>query len=1029
MALAPNTKVRVKNDPSKIGHTTAARKNIGPMQYVQVDYGTTKNYHPESHLEVVLEHENPDVLFKKGAYGAPDTLRMAVILEKLQGQITNMFYSMNVSSADFLPYQFKPVLKFIESISGRILIADEVGLGKTIEAAYIWKELEARKDAKRLLVVCPAVLREKWKHDLHNLFGIRAQIWDAKSLYNEINQAYLDQYSTFVGIVSIEAIRTKYDEDSETPAKTFQDKITKILITQRDRQADFSLFDLVIIDEAHYLRNQNTASNKTATLIRDTAEHLVLLSATPVQTSSRNLFELLRLMAPEDYYDYQAYLGAIEENRPILDAIAAINRANTTYQDIQYHSQQLYHLVDESIRNKMETVYLSGNPTPQERVDISWRLSEYSYLNEYMNRTRKRDVKTRQVVREPHAVAFQLTDFERNVYESISDEIRMQVQRSEKGAPFVLTLRQRHMASCLPMGVLAYLRSIDENEEDYEREYDEENFSSHENADWNISHVEINYDLVERLKKTDSKYQRVSQSIREDVFSYNPHEKIIIFTFFRSTVQYLQERLSNDGYSVCLIKGGMGESKYEILEDFAREDGPNILLSTEVGAEGLDLQFARVMINYDLPWNPMRVEQRIGRIDRIGQKAKKISIFNMVCENTIEDRVLQRLYDRIDIFKGTVGELDEIIGSRVEQLMMQIINEDLTDDQAMRKVEQEALAIENNRRDQETLEEQAINLLGFNDFIMQSIYDAMDRDRFIASSDLLSFVDDYFFNHYPGSKVKERYRDEDVVRVIRLSEDARMDLARFINKNPSPTKTRLASQSTPVICVFDPQYTASWVKNIFHETIELKHPLIQWILSEYEKEPQAIYRCAAVAIPHTQTDVPPGQYAFVIQRWVSQGSVDRRELKYFAKPISGFPELNERQQEMLIKATLNQGNKWHESSIDVDRNRAIACFEQLSETIQEAFFEHMEGVRVDNEIRKQKQIRYAKSMRDREMASAQARLDGLIATGKSESVIRATKGRLNKIEERYRSQLRRVEMNHFDPMFDDVAVGIIKVEE
>jgi hypothetical protein len=229
--------------------------------------------------------------------------------------------------------------------------------------------------------------------------------------------------------------------------------------------------------------------------------------------------------------------------------------------------------------------------------------------------------------------------------------------------------------------------------------------------------------------------------------------------------------------------------------------------------------------------------------------------------------------------------------------------------------------------------------------------------------------------------------------------------------------------------VFDPQYKATWTKNVFHETIELKHPLIQWILAEYEKEPQAIYRCAAAAIPHTQTDVPPGQYAFVIQRWESYGSVDRKELKYFALPIDGANELDERQQEMLIKATLNHGNKWHESSIDVNRERAIACFDQLSETIQEAFFKHMEGVRIDNEIRKQKQIRYAESKRDREMASTQSRLDGLIATGKSESVIRATKGRLNKIEERYRGQLKRVEMSQFDPMFDDVAVGIIKVEE
>lgn len=1029
MAFDPNTKVRVIHDPSKIGYTTAARKKIGPMEYVQVDFGTTKSYYPESHLEIVHEYENPEVLFKRGAFGAPDSLRMAVILEKLRGQITNMFYSMNVSSADFLPYQFKPVLKFIESVSGRILIADEVGLGKTVEAAYIWKELEARKDAKRLLVICPAVLREKWKNDLYKLFGIRSQIWDAKTLYEELKQAHLDAFSTFTAIVSIESVRTKYDEDAETAAKTYQEKITKLLLEQRTRQADFNLFDLVIIDEAHYLRNQNTASNKTATLMRDNTDHLVLLSATPVQTSDRNLFELLRLMAPEDYYDYQAYTNAVEENKPILDAIAALNNSKTTYRDMLHHSSKLQNLVDTSIRQKMESIYSSGNPSPQDRVDLSWRLSEYSYLNEYMNRTRKRDVKTRQVVREAQAVAFHFTKEEKRVYDSISSDIREKVMGSQKGNPFVLTLRQRHMASCLPMGVRAYQRSLDENFEDCESEYDEETPQFLEDVDWKPAHVEITNELIGMLKKQDSKYQSINHNLREKVFFHNPREKVIIFSFFRSTVMYLKDRLIHDGFSVCLIKGGMGESKYEILEDFAQDDGPNILLSTEVGAEGLDLQFAKVMINYDLPWNPMRIEQRIGRIDRIGQSAEKISIFNMVCENTIEDKVLERLYSRINIFKGTVGELDEIIGSRVEQLMMQVINEGLNEEQALERAEAEAIAIETNRRNQETLEEQAINLLGFNDFIMQSIHDAKDRDRFVAPSDLLSFVDDFFFNHFPGTKVKERYKGEDFLRMLRLSEDAREELAKFISTHPSSNKTRLASQSTAVLCVFDPQYKANWMKNMVHETIELKHPLIQWVLSEYDKEPQAIYRCATATISQEVCDVPVGQYTYVIQRWESYGSVDRKELKYFAKPMDGIFDLEERQQEMLIKTTLRHGTKWDEYFIDIDKSKASACFDELSERIQLTFFEYMEGVRVDNDIRKQKQMRYAKSMRDRKLESIQLRLDGLIVNKKSESIIKATRGQLASVEESYQRQLRRIGESKFNPCFDDVAVGIIQVKE
>lgn len=1030
MAIPPGTYVRLITDPSQRGTTTAITMDKGPIRYVLVNFGSYKEYRKEDLLEAIVETKNPHELFMEGAFGPPSSLRLAVILEKLRGQITNIFYSMNVSSAQFLPYQFKPVLKFIESISGRMLIADEVGLGKTIEAAYIWKELQARKDAKRLLILCPAVLREKWKHDLGKLFGINANILDADGLLELLKNVWLAPEEPFMVIISIEAIRSKYDPDGDEAPRSNQDKIVHLMHEQMTRQPDFNLFDLVIIDEAHYLRNQNTASNKTATIIRDNTDHLVLLSATPVQTSSLNLFQLLKLLSPEDYYDYNAFLAAVEENRPILDAIAAISKKDTTVHDIRFHHKKLKGLIDENLRESFLAAYLEADPKPQERIDLSWRLSEYSYLNEYMNRTRKRDVQERRVVRDAHTVSYGFTSFERGIYESISYEIRQQIQQSVKGSPFVLTLRQRHMASCLPMGVQAYKRSLSEQVDDYESEYFDEELMDEEKQEPPTTKIAITEDLIDSLKKIDSKYGRISRSLREEVFAENPNEKIIIFSFFRSTVMYLEKRLREDGFSTCLIRGGMDGRKFEILEQFAQDDGPNILLSTEVGAEGLDLQFAKVILNYDLPWNPMRVEQRIGRIDRIGQKAEKISIFNMVCQDTVEDKILDRLYQRINIFEGTIGQLDEILGNRVEQLILKVINEGLSLEQAEEQADATALAIETNRRDEEELEQQAMNLLGFNDFIMQSIHDAKDRDRFVSPSDLTSFVDDFFSSRFLGTKVRERYENREFIRVITLTEVARESLSAYIRQHPSTIQTRLSSQSTPTICSFDPTFDRRQVKTKYVEIIELKHPLIQWMLAEHEKDPEAIHRCSAVTVPTGFCKVPSGHYVFIIQRWTSSGSIERKELKYFARRIGSDPGLfNEGEQERLIREALRYGTGWVDHTIGVDLASARDCFEGLKEEISLYGIDYMENLRIDHEIRLQKQKRYAESIWDRKAKSINSRLEGLRANNRSQGVINMELGKLKQNDETYRRQLRRIEGKVFDPRFAEVAVGIIQVEE
>jgi SNF2 family DNA or RNA helicase len=179
----PNQPIRLKNNPGKRGITTGKIQESAGRLLVLVNFGPNEStYKQYSQLELYQEVENISDLFKTGRFGTPDDLRRILTFEKVKGELTNIFYSMESSNTDFYAYQFKPVLKLLDSPVGRLLIADEVGLGKTIESMYIWKELQAREEARRLLIVCPAILRDKWIDDLQHRFNLYAEIIDTKGL-------------------------------------------------------------------------------------------------------------------------------------------------------------------------------------------------------------------------------------------------------------------------------------------------------------------------------------------------------------------------------------------------------------------------------------------------------------------------------------------------------------------------------------------------------------------------------------------------------------------------------------------------------------------------------------------------------------------------------------------------------------------------------------------------------------------------------------------------------------------------------
>src|SRR5215510_9553834 len=175
--------VRLIDDPNRQGTTTGKSKVIGSTLRVEVRFSPNeKKFVAVELLELVPEGGDiyDDIEAKR--FGSNVDLRSTLTLEKLKGRLTNVLYSMEASNTDFYAHQFKPVLRFLESPVGRLLIADEVGLGKTIEATYIWKEIQARQSARRLLIVCPAMLREKWRSDLRRRFNITGEIISAKDL-------------------------------------------------------------------------------------------------------------------------------------------------------------------------------------------------------------------------------------------------------------------------------------------------------------------------------------------------------------------------------------------------------------------------------------------------------------------------------------------------------------------------------------------------------------------------------------------------------------------------------------------------------------------------------------------------------------------------------------------------------------------------------------------------------------------------------------------------------------------------------
>lgn len=698
----------------------------------------------------------------QGKFGTYADYTRVDTTNKIVSSNNSTISSLTASRTLFEDYQFKPLVKFLNSPNRRLLIADEVGLGKTIEAGHIMQELKARGELGNVLLVCPKSLQPKWQIEMVEKFGLTFKIYEKISeLFHDLdcNDGHVR------AIINYERVRRRRDYDSkhefetETPVN-----LVDYLVAHSTR------FSLVVCDEAHRMRNGTTLTYKGAEIVMSRADAAVFLTATPMMTGTGDYYRLLHLLDPSRFEDYNVFLNLLMETRPFIVAAARVNNKNPL-SDIKewlesYEVKTSYH--DESTSSsysKTETIsqIYSGNPlydeiinlldgsdTPATRATLLKRLESISQTNDIFTRTRKREVatSTTKPERKAHIVEViptaEETLLEKEVlWKYLEDnlsptkfdpslDIIALLEELSPGQRMGLMQIRRQLAS----SVHAYLST----EDDLEKGIDAYVASADSKVDRLVA-------LIEGRVKTGGQ------------------RKVVVFAIFRKTLEYLRIRLRKQGYNSLVVHGGV-DNRSDIIEKFRKDSTIHVLLASEVAGEGLDLEFCSSIVNFDLPWNPMVVEQRIGRLDRFGQKAPIVHIYNMVMRGSIQEQIYYRLFQRIGQFEWNIGELEQILdmpllayhslGAALQQYEAQYYQGVLTDEDVLRKVGEVAIAYERRQQCASLLNDDLEETLTYDSYLCDKINQILTGRSTLGCDELRMYLEDVLTVAIPGSILEDR---------------------------------------------------------------------------------------------------------------------------------------------------------------------------------------------------------------------------------------------------------------------------------
>ena len=1041
MAFEAGQSVRSVDNPGRRGIITNAPLHVRASgTYYQVQWSDSQiDWCHEDELERAdaVCASDPFALAKDGRYGRAGNLRRNLTYVHLSGRIANLVYAMGITNTDFYSHQYRPLLTLLDSPATGLLIADEVGLGKTIEAGLIWTEFRARFDFRRLVVVCPAMLREKWRDELQNRFGIDPQIVDAPGLLHELRRPTHTLGEGKAWIVSFNGARPpklwRYaapEEDKKSGGSRWQ--LADFLYENSGQEP---LIDLVVFDEAHYMRNRETATWRLGHLLRDVSQFQLMLSATPINLKNLDLYNLLSLLDVDHIgssYDFKRLLDA---NKPLVEARNTVlnlqSKASDVASRLEVVAQQPVLSESRQLRNLLEALPTDDQLSSRKyRADLAGILERLNLLSHLVTRTRKRDVQKRRIVRDVRREAIPMSREERDLYDLVTNTTRHYAFQNGISDGFLLATPQRQVTSC----PAAVARAWENGGEELEKLIEDSQIEESEAEDRDgvgplkallqaviPSTIDIN-----ALEQSDSKFIRFMQAA-DEFLTENPTEKLIVFTTFRSTARYLVDRLNVEGVPSTLIWGNRhrtSTTKQEVIEEFRDSRILRVLVSTEVAAEGVDLQFCKVLVNYDLPWNPTRIEQRIGRIDRLGQKAEIIHIWNLYFDETIDARIVSRLLSRLRVFEEALGEAEAAVGKVVRRLESDLLNRPLTPTEEEARIGQAALALENLKNQREELERNAPHMMAHGQHVIERIEAAKELARRVTEADLRVYVRDYLTDYCPGHQFLQDAEDQNLV-TVQLPADVAVRFAEYLQDDGLLGKTALDRGRPSQVRFLN---RISEQRRYSEEVLHQFHPLVRFITHDLQQRDEHFFRLAAVEVHRTQGDeFEQGDYAFYVRSWVFKGVREEEAMSVATLRLDDGSLLTAEVGEVLLQRARLSGVDWVGAAKEVDPASVVRRFEQAEEVLNQRYQDEFAAKKNENADRARFQLDSVERYRNRRLTTLTGVLQTHETLGRS-SLARATQGQIDKLNasmEIRKRKIRESEMVVAHKNF--VCAGLVRV--
>lgn len=653
-------------------------------------------------VSVRRELSRTERMLRSVAGGAERSRKAWLTYEAYALPVMESASALTSAKIDLLPHQVVLTHRIATASPRRYLVADEVGLGKTIETALILRELASRGELNRALMVVPAGLVNNWHRELNEVFNLGFEVFGSEGDITDRKTNAFAKHDRL--IASIDTLKR--------PAR-----IKRLLEAPR--------WDLVVFDEAHHLtafrsgkKVRKTENYKLAEALRDHSRDLLLLSATPHQGNHFQFWMLIQLLnptlfnSPEDMVENRHRLNTVMYRRTKADAcqpdgtaLFARRWVHTESFLMNQDERLFYGKLKEYLEEGFNLARRQGN---QGRA-LGFLMAIFQKIAASSFAAVRRTLKRRLLMLTLHEALLHDKDLDIEGRERLIQEARELIHEEFGFARD--SIGRSEVDRVLADLRYRLVKKLDEEElelasDPYGSEYSATHAEEAAAAAVNIHLPEERLRICDLLKlfpeQRETKVQKLLDGLGV-LWRQNPNEKIVIFATYLGTVDSIAREVEVEfpGQGVVVLRGGDHGSKLAAERRFRQKEGPRVLVCTAAGREGINLQFARILFNFDLPWNPMDVEQRIGRIHRYGQN-HTAQVYNLVLSDTIEGRIFLLLDEKLTEIARTVGKVDDQ-GNIAEDLRAQILGQ-LSERLNYDRLYQEALSDPELKRTQVELE-------------------------------------------------------------------------------------------------------------------------------------------------------------------------------------------------------------------------------------------------------------------------------------------------------------------------------------